>query len=479
MALWVKLYQLYAILWRKRYYLLIPIITMPVIGYFVGRSIPENYHSHTSILLQESTLLNPFLAELSLPFNIQSRFKAINILVKRKQVLLEVAQQVGLITANDSAWQQQQIVNRIKRSLKLSLAGTELVKIEMVWPDPQQLSVILDVVSEQFILRLTKPNQEQALNSKVFLAEKLNQQYKILRQAEQDLFDYKLKNASIIPELYEARESALMDINKRLENKAQELALIQSKFTLLTKKLILTNPAAQFIDNKITQLETLKIQQLAHYTEQHSEVKATNQQISRLQEQRQRLQSSIHNQQSLDLLLNRITRLTQQALTTQVTPLLLAQLDGYERYRNSIKKITLELSTLETQRQYFQQNQTKYAQIELELQRLKRDHDAKNTLYLDLLTRHEMVSISNALGEYESTTNVKIITRPFIPEQTINLPIISYILLGLLLGIIQGIAISVALSTTQDTLWDESKIAHVMGLKIIARVPLISSVSGR
>jgi len=478
MALWIKLYQLYAILWRKRYYLLIPIITMPVIGYFVGRSIPENYHSHTSILLQESTLLNPFLAELSLPFNIQSRFKAINILVKRKPVLLKVAQQVGLITPDDSAWQQQQVVNKIKQSLNLSLTGTELIKIEMIWPDPQQLSVILDVVSEQFIIRLTKPNQEQALNSKVFLAEQLNQQYKILRQAEQELFDYKLKNANIIPELYEARESALMDINKRLKNKAQELALFQSKFTLLTKKLILTNPAAQFIDNKITQLESLKIQQLVHYTEQHSQIQSINLQIFRLKEQRQKLQSSIHDQQSLDLLLNRITRLTQQTLTTQVTPLLLAQIDGYERYRNSIKKITLELKTLEKQQQYFQQNQAKYTEIELELQRLKRDHDTKNTLYLDLLTRHEMVSISNALGEYESATNVKIITRPFIPEQTINLPIISYILLGLLLGIIQGVTISIALSTTQDTLWDETKIAHVMGLKIIARVPLISSASG-
>ncbi|PHR89896.1 MAG: polysaccharide export protein [Moritella sp.] len=479
MALWVKLYQLYAIFWRKRFYLLIPIITMPVIGYFVGRSIPESYHSHTSILLQESALLNPFLSELSQPFNIQSRFKAIDILVKRKQVLLEVAQQVGLIMPNDSAWQQQQVVNKIRQSLKLSLTGAELIKIEMIWPDPRQLSVILDVVSERFILRLTKPNQEQALTSQAFLAKQLNQQYKVLRQAEQNLFDYQLKNASIIPELYEARESALVDINRSLENKAQELALFQSKLTLLTKRLILTNPAAQLIDNKITQLETLKVQQLMHYTEQHSQVKSTHLKIARLQEQRQRLQSSIQSQQGLDLLLNRITRLTQQALTTQVTPLLLAQLDGYERYRNSIKKITLELKTLEKQQQYFQQNQAKYVKIELELQRLKREHDAKNTVYLDLLTRHEMVSISNALGEFESATNIKIITRPFIPEQTINLPIISYILLGLLLGIIQGTAISVALSTTQDTLWDESKIAHEMGLKIIARVPLISLASGR
>ena len=479
MALWIKLYQLYAIFWRKRYYLLIPMITMPVIGYFVGRSVPESYHSHTTILLQESTLLNPFLAELSLPFNIQSRFKAINILVKRKQVLLNVAKQVGLINRSDSAWQQQQVVNKIKQSLKLSLTGTDLIKIEMVWPEPRQLSIILNVVSDQFILRLIKPNQDLALNSKAFLATQLNQQHKILLQAEQDLFDYKFKYASIIPELYEARESAFIEINNSIKNKKQQLAILQSKLALLTKKLILTNPAAQFIDNKISQLEVLKIQQLAHYTEQHSQVKSTNLQITRLKEQRQTLQSKIQNQQELDTLLKRIKQLNNQTLSAHITPLLLNGLDNYERYRDSISTITLELKVLGEQHQHFQQNQAKYAMIELELQRLKRDLTAKNDVYLDLLTRYEMVSISYDLGEYESASNVKTITRPFIPEQTINLPIFIYILLGLLLGIIQGIAISLTLSATQDRLWDESKIAHVTGLKTIARVPLITRPSGR
>jgi uncharacterized protein involved in exopolysaccharide biosynthesis len=479
MALWIKLYQLCAIFWRKRFYLLIPIITMPVIGYFVGRSIPESYHSHTTILLQESTILNPFLSELSLPFNIQSRFKAINILVKRKSVLLEVAKQVGLITPNDSAWQQQQVINKIKYALKLSLTGSELIKIEMDWPDPQQLSVILAVVSEQFILRLTKPNKDIALSSKAFLTAQLNQQYKILRQAEQELFNYKLNNAAIIPLLYDARELALMDINLLLKNKTQELALYQDKLTSLTKKLILTNPAAQFIDNKITQLEAQKIQLLLQYTENHSQVKSTDQQLASLQQQKRELLTNIQTQQSLDLLMNRLTRLTQQALATQLTPLLLRQLKNYAYNKNHIEKITQELKKLKEQHQYVQKNQSKYATIELDLQRLQRDYLAKNSLYLDLLTRHEMVIISNALGEHELATNVKIITRPFIPEQTINLPIISYILLGLLLGIIQGLAISLALSTTQDTVWDEDNIAHITGSKVIARLPLIPNRLGR
>jgi len=474
MSAWAWLYRCYEIFWRKRIYLLIPILTMPLIGYQVGRSIPDSYHSHTTILLQERNLLNPFLAALSLPLNIQSRFKTINILAKRKSVLLEVARQVGLIQSSDSTEQKQIIVDQIKSSLTLSLTGTDLITIEMVWPDAEQLSVILDVVSNQFILRLTKPNQDLALNSKVFLAEQLNQQHQILLQAEKALFDYKFKHADIIPELYDARESALIGISSRIKNKEQALALLQSKLTLLTKKLILTNPAAQFIDNKIRQLETLRIQQLAHYTEQHSQVKSTSLHISRLQEQRQDLQSRIQNQQALDLLLNRMTRLTHQDLTAQVTPLLLNELNDYERYRNSIIKIKLELKTLEKQHQHFLQNQTKYAVVEQELQQLQRDFTTTDILYQDLLTRYEMVSISYELSEFESKNTVKIITPPFIPEQTINLSRQAYILLGLLLGIIQGIAVSITLSITQDTLWHESKIVQVTGLKIIARLPLVS-----
>ena len=177
--------------------------------------------------------------------------------------------------------------------------------------------------------------------------------------------------------------------------------------------------------------------------------------------------------------MNRLTRLTQQSLLTQLTPVLLRQLKDYQRLKSHIEKITQELKTLKEQHQDIQKNQKKYISIEQELQLLQRDYLTKNSLYLDLLTRNEMVIISNALGEHELAINIKVITRPFIPEQTINLPIISYILLGLLLGIIQGIAVSLVLSRTQDTLWDEDNIAHITGLKVIARLPLIPSGSGR
>lgn len=474
MNAWAWLYRYYDILWRKRIYLLIPVIIMPLIGYQVGRSIPDTYYSHTTILLQERNILNPILAELSLPLNIQSRFKTINILAKRKQVLKIAATQAGLITSSQTDAQQRDVIKQIKQSLTLSLTGTDLIEIAMTWQDPLQLTIILNVISEQFILRLTKPNQDIALNSKVFLADQLKQQHKLLLQAEQALFDYQFTHTSIIPELYEARETALISINKEHKNRAHALNLLQSKLSLLTKKLILTNPAAQFIDNKITQLETLKIKQLAHYTELHSKVKTTEQQISNLQSQRQTLQAERQDQQSLELLLKRITRLPKQVFSTQITPLLLNQINDYEQYKTAIIKTKLELQKLNEQQTYFQTNQAGYLQIEQELQRLKRDTETKKTVYLDLLMRYEMVSISYELGEYESGSNVKIITEPYTPEQAINLSSSTYILLGLLLGLIQGIAISLTLSATQDTLWNESKIVKVTGLKVIARVPLIS-----
>lgn len=479
MNAWTWLYRCCDILWRKRIYLLLPLLIMPIIGYLVGRSIPESYYSHTTILLQESSILNPILAELSLPLNLQSRFKTIHILVKRKQVLLTAATQAELIKRNQTEQQQDDIINQIKQSLTLSLSGSDLITIALEWPDPTQLTIILNIISEQFISRLTKPNQDVALNSKTFLDIQVNQQNTRLQQAEQALFDYQLKHIRIIPELYNAKESALMSMNKQLESKVQTLALLHSKLSLLTKKLILTNPAAQYIDHKITQLETVKVQQLAHYTVAHSTIQAINLQISNLQQQQHALQTVIHNPQSLERLLNRITRLSNQASTTQIPPLLLHEVDKYERYKSTIIKTKLELKKIKEQLAYFHQNQPKYVLIEQQLQRLKQDLINKNTHYLALLTRQEMVSIRYDLGEYEATTNIKVIAPPFVPEQAINDPIFIYILLGLLLGLIQGIAISFTLSTTQDTLWHESEITYATGLRTIARIPLLSSTSSR
>lgn len=51
--------------WRRRYLIVLPIILMPFIGLTIAKLAPKHYDSHTSMLIQETAKMNPFLEDLA------------------------------------------------------------------------------------------------------------------------------------------------------------------------------------------------------------------------------------------------------------------------------------------------------------------------------------------------------------------------------------------------------------------------------
>ena len=47
--------------WRHRYVIALPILILPLLGLAVGTLSPRHYSSHTSMLIQETANMNPFL----------------------------------------------------------------------------------------------------------------------------------------------------------------------------------------------------------------------------------------------------------------------------------------------------------------------------------------------------------------------------------------------------------------------------------
>ncbi|MBL1418748.1 MAG: capsule biosynthesis protein, partial [Moritella sp.] len=89
--IWGNIYRFIEIIWRRRYYLGISIILAVLIASLISMVTPKRYGSHTSILVQESSLLNPFLEDLSVSFNLEDRMVALRVLVHSRHILFTVA----------------------------------------------------------------------------------------------------------------------------------------------------------------------------------------------------------------------------------------------------------------------------------------------------------------------------------------------------------------------------------------------------
>ena len=73
--------------WRRRYMIVIPIIIMPFIGLIIAKISPKHYESHTSMLIQETAKMNPFLEDLAVSTMLKERLSALQTLLHKRLIM--------------------------------------------------------------------------------------------------------------------------------------------------------------------------------------------------------------------------------------------------------------------------------------------------------------------------------------------------------------------------------------------------------
>ena len=73
--------------WRRRYAIAVPILVLPLIGLLIGVLSPKHYSSHTSMLIQETAKMNPFLEDLAVSAMLKDRIDALKTLLHSRHIL--------------------------------------------------------------------------------------------------------------------------------------------------------------------------------------------------------------------------------------------------------------------------------------------------------------------------------------------------------------------------------------------------------
>ena len=100
---WKNVYLILMAAWRQRYLILVPIIVMPLMGGIIASTRGKIFDTHTTILVQETSKLNPFLEDLSVSTNLKERMAALDTLVHSRHVLFSVAEQLQLVDSETVA----------------------------------------------------------------------------------------------------------------------------------------------------------------------------------------------------------------------------------------------------------------------------------------------------------------------------------------------------------------------------------------
>jgi len=466
-------YRIFIILaggWRRRYAIAVPILVLPLVGLLIGVLSPKHYSSHTSMLIQETAKMNPFLEDLAVSAMLKDRIDALKTLLHSRHILGTVAEKRGLIDEKTTAEKHDEVIAQLSAALTVQMRGKDLIRINYTSGYPDGMEETLQAVSEQFVEQLLAPERSSMQDSSYFLAEHLHQRQEELDKSEAALTEFKNLHAADLPEMHLTNITHLAKLKQQLSEREAGMAGATKRLGGLDQQLSKTNPVLGRIEEQIVRIRGELALLRARYTDKHSLIQGGLRNLRRLQDER----LNILNQSEPNLDIEQLWAITSTApinTDSNDKTLLVSQLENLQLARSEVDGLAEEIKSLKQMIAELEHRASGYGATESELSRLERDLKVKRQLYDDLLLRRENARITSSLSIFEQDKRIKVIDRPFTPTSPDNPPIYLFFIAGLIGGIFIGCGLALLLEISDTTLRRRDRLEALTGVSLLTRIP--------
>ena len=468
-----NLHNIFAAIWRQRYLIITPIILLPLVSILVSIFSDRQWQTHTTILVQESAKMNPFLEDLSVSTNLENRITTLDTLLHSRHMLINVGKDIGKINADSSNSERDALVKKLSTSLKVKLIGKDLVKITLKSSDVENIESTLRLVRHRFVEKLLAPEKASIEASEEFLTMQLNNKRKELQVSEFKLSTFKKDNSSDLPNLYNANTSRLAELKNVLQKHRTSLSGAEAAKKSIRIRLAQLDPVISKLEESIVNLRGELALLRSRYTDNHSKVQITIRKLTQLEEEReQQSKTSINlDEASLNRLWEVASHIEGVDISKNTNSLLISQLQELQMADGRVQQLKEEIKSIENQITASQSSVANFGEMERTLTELERDLTVKRALYTDLLSRYEKARVTGALGRFEQPERIKIIDEPYRPSQPTNLPLLIFIMSGVIAGIALGIGMALIAELSDSTIRNIEQLESLISAPVLSRIP--------
>jgi polysaccharide chain length determinant protein (PEP-CTERM system associated) len=479
-----KAEDILAVLWRRKWLVLAPLVACSVGTYVVAKRLPDLYRSETLILVVPQKVPESYVRS-TVSGRIEDRIQSLKEQILSHVRLERIILDFDLYREARETQSLEAVITAMRPAVKVdTVRGGEAFTVQYVARDPQVAQRVTERLASLFIEENVRDREKLAVGTSDFLQTQLDDARRRLIDQEKKLEQYRLAHAGQLPSQAPFNLQAIQSARLELQALDTTLARARDRQTTLERQL------AEVMTPVASAAPPVSPVVSAGTDDPTEPVGATvREQIEDGRRKLAALEARLKPQHpDVVRLRRRIGRLEQTSAAETVTPASPAvSADGprerrARELRADLDATAREIATRQVDQQRVRDEMNLYqsrldaAPIrEAELTELTRDYETIQQIYRGLLAKREDSKMAANLEQRQIGEQFRVLDPARVPSSPFSPNRMLLNLMGVAVGLAIGLGATAALEYLDSTLKNEDDVRLLLGLPVIATIPELAT----
>lgn len=476
--------EVVAMVWRRKWIILLPFLVVGCATYFWAKSLPDSYRSETMIMVVPQRVPEQYVKPATTE-SIEDRLGTIREQILSRTRLEKIINELNLYPELRHRMLMEDMVEQMRGDIGITVARDDSFRVAYVSSNPIMAMKVTEQLSAAFIDQNLKDREVLAQGTNRFLNSQLEDARRRLVEHEKKLEDYRRAHSGELPSQLEANLTAINNAQLQVQQLAESINRDKDRAALIERSIAdLTSPDANpEVSTAIaggdgtlpsgTAQQQLAAAQLA-LRNMELRLKPEHPDIQRMKRLIRDLQKKAETE-------------AMEAPLSPGAPGVRPASPAEAARQNKLKDMRLELEVigkqvkekeaeeqrLRDQMRVYQSRADAAPTRESELTELSRDYDTLQKLYASLLGKSEesRMSASVEMGQIGEQFRVldpaRVPQRPFSPNRP------RLFGMGALIGFAIGLGLAILLEYRDTSLKTDDDVLTALTIPVLAMVPIM------
>jgi polysaccharide biosynthesis transport protein len=487
----LNLQDYWAIVRRRRWWLLLPIFAVWAIAFAISYLLPAQYRSETLILIEQQKVPEQYVVA-NVSMSMQERLQSMTQQILSRTRLQRIIDQFGLYRSERNRLGPDAVVERMRKDIQIELVqppgerqDLTAFRIFYLAPNPQVAQQVASRLTSLFIDENIQTQQQLSEDTTAFLANQLEDARKNLAEQETKVREFKARYLGQLPSQLQSNVQILTGLESRSQSLSQALSHAQQQ------KLYLESLRSQYhnlqgaseevagdtvpaLDKELARLNSELAAARGRYTENHPDVTRLKSEIAKTEKLKQQIESQIAAKQDKPADSPKGKRATSTSQLQGTTPML--QVEGELKANElEIRDTQRELNAVQAQIGEYQARLNVTPMREQQMADLTRDYEQSKSNYDSLLKKQMQSQLATNLEKRQQGQQFRILDPPSLPLRPYFPDRVQFSMFGLLCGVLLGCMVVAALEMFDARICSERQLHEVLSAKVLVGIPHIST----